>query len=259
MELLSMSHPELARLEACQRLQAGLLTQAEAARQLALSERHVRRLLSRYRRVGPAGLQSRRRGRPSNRRVPADRLSRAIELVRERYPDFGPTFANEKLREVHDLHLSTETLRQAMITAGLWQAKRKPHRQVHVPRERRPCFGELVQIDGSPHDWFEGRAMRCSLIVFIDDASSALLALRFVPVESTWAYFEVLRDYLADYGRPLALYSDRHSIFRAATSESAIRKDTQFGRALKDLDIELLCANSPQAKGRVERANRTLQ
>lgn len=254
-----MSRPEIARLEACQRLEAGILTQADVARQLGLSDRQVRRLLARYRSSGVEGVRSKRRGRPSNRRLPEAVLFEALDLVRTRYADFGPSFANEKLRELHGILISTETLRKAMIASGLWKVRYKPFRRIHLPRERRPCFGELVQIDGSPHDWFEGRGPRCTLIVFIDDATSRLVGLRFAPVESTWAYLDALRIYIGIYGCPLALYSDRHSIFRAVQSEYAETKDTQLGQALHDLDVELLCATTPQAKGRVERANRTLQ
>lgn len=254
-----MSRPEIARLEACQRLEAGILTQAEVARQLGISDRQVRRLLARYRAVGADGVRSKRRGRPSNRRLPEAVLHEALDLVRSRYPDFGPSFANEKLREVHGIQIGTETLRKAMIASGLWKVRYKPFRRTHPPRERRPCFGELVQIDGSPHDWFEGRGPRCTLIVFIDDATSNLVGLRFASVESTWAYLDALRCYISIYGRPLAFYSDRHSIFRAAASEYSETKDTQLGQALRAIDIELLCATTPQAKGRVERANRTLQ
>lgn len=258
MELLPMSQPEIRRLEACQRLTLRSITQGEAAQQLGLSERHLRRLWVRYRTQGPAGLCSRRRGRPSNRRLGADLIERALQLVRERYLDFGPTFANEKLREDHGIELSTESLRQAMIARELWRPKQKRPRNVHPPRERRPCFGELIQIDGSIHDWFEGRAPRCTLLVFIDDATSAIVGLRFVKSESSWSYLLLLRDYIATYGRPLALYSDRHTIFRAAQSLTTTGY-TQVGRALADLDIELICATTPQAKGRVERANQTLQ
>ena len=259
MELFTMNRSEITRLEICQRLEAGVLTQGDAARQLGLSDRQVRRLLARYRRAGPAGLRSAKRGAPSNRRLSAELIAAALTLVRERYADFGPTFANEKLRANHDLHLATETLRKAMIVDGLWHAKERPFRRTHPPRERRPCFGELVQIDGSPHDWFEGRGPRCTLLVFIDDATSRIVALLFVPVETTWAYLNALRTYVGQFGRPLALYSDCHSIFRSTAADYAETKETQLGQALRELDIELLCASTPQAKGRVERANRTLQ
>jgi hypothetical protein len=145
-----------------------------------------------------------------------------------------------------------------MLHAGLWTAQKRRRRKLHPPRERRPQFGELIQIDGSPHDWFEGRAPRCTLIVFIDDATGQLLNLHFAPTETTWAYLRTLRGSLERYGRPLAIYSDRHSIFQAPRALNR-RGQTQFSRALQELDIELILATSPQAKGRVERANQTLQ
>jgi hypothetical protein len=146
-----------------------------------------------------------------------------------------------------------------MTEEGLWLS-RKQRRRFHQPRLRREHFGELVQIDGSEHRWFEDRGPRCTLIVFIDDATSRLVALRFVPSESAFAYFETLKDYLANHGRPLAFYSDKHSIFRVSKPQAEGGQGmTQFGRALSELGIEILCANSSQAKGRVERVNRTLQ
>ena len=181
-----------------------------------------------------------------------------ISLVRDKYPDFGPTFACEKLRELHELALSAETLRKWMVEEGLWRERRRKTARIYQRRQRRPCYGELIQIDGSPHDWFEERGPRCTLIVFIDDATSALMAPRFAPSETTRAYMETLRDYLDKYGRPLALYSDRHSIFRVNNPERE-GELTQFTRAIKTLGIEPIHANSPQAKGRVERANQTLQ
>lgn len=258
MELLPMSQAELTRLEAMQTLKSRGLTQVQIATRLGLSERQVRRLWQRYQAAGAAGLVSRRRGRPSNNCLDPAVLERALELVSTRYADFGPTFANEKLSELHAITIGTETLRQAMIRAGLWVPKIKRRKKIHPPRERRPQFGELIQIDGSPHDWFEGRAPRCSLIVFIDDATSKLINLRFVPAETTWAYMHTLRAAIERYGRPRALYSDKHSIFLAPNGLKT-QAQTQFGRALEELDIELICANSPQAKGRVERANSTLQ
>jgi len=253
-----MSPVELRRLEACHALAERTLTQQQAALRLGISERQVRRLWKRFRTQGEQAVLSRRRGRASNRRLAAALVQSALDLVAQRYADFGPTFANEKLREEHGLVLSTESLRQAMIHAKIWHPQRHRARKVHPPRERRPQFGELVQIDGSAHDWFEGRAPKCTLLVFIDDATSALLGLRFVKSESTWSYFLLLRQYIAKYGRPLALYSDRHTIFRSPQALTTTGH-TQVGRALAQLDIELICANSPQAKGRVERANKTLQ
>lgn len=232
------------RLESCEKLRSRTITQSEAAIQLGVSERQVRRLYARFKTAGAAGICSRRRGQPSNRRLPLDLINKALELVATRYADFGPTFANEKLRETHDLHLSTERLRQAMIAAQLWQPKRARRRVVHPPRERRPQFGELVQIDGSPHAWFEDRAPKCTLLVFIDDATSALVGLRFVKSESTWNYLLLMREYMAHYGRQLAIYSDRHTIFRSPQALTTSGQ-TQVGRALAELDVEAaLCEHA---------------
>ena len=183
----------------------------------------------------------------------------ATELVRRSYADFGPTLAAEMLAEKHALTVSRETLRGWMLEAGLWRS-RKQRRQFHQPRLRREALGELVQIDGSEHRWFEDRAEPCSLLVFIDDATGRLMQLRFVPSESAFAYFEALQGYLEAHGCPVAFYSDKHSVFRVARKEAKGGQGmTQFGRALAELNIEILCANSSQAKGRVERVNRTLQ
>lgn len=253
-----MTRTELKRLEAMHRLEAGTLTQAEVARQLGLGVRQTKRLWRRYHRDGPLGLVSKKRGKPPNNRIDPVLVARATDRVRTTYRDFGPTFAAQKLAEREGIAIRRETLRKAMIEAGLWE----PHRRkpiLHPPRERRPCFGELVQGDGSPHAWFEERGPRCTLLAYIDDATSRLLALRFAPTETTHDYFELTRSYLRQHGKPLAFYVDKHSIFRNNNETDKFDDATQFGRAMKELDIELICANSPQAKGRVERLNRTLQ
>ena len=180
-------------------------------------------------------------------------------MVREHYLDFGPTFAAEKLAADHGLVVSRETLRKWMAEAGIWLS-RKQRRTFHQPRLRREFYGELVQIDGSDHRWFEERGDPCTLLVFIDDATSTLQQLRFVKSESTFSYFEALEFYLKAHGCPVAFYSDKHTVFRVPKKDAkAGRGMTQFGRALSELNIEILCANSSQAKGRVERVNRTLQ
>jgi transposase len=254
-----MSERDLRRVEVLAEVANGRRTVASAAAVLALSVRQAHRLLKRYRDRGAGGLAHKARGRPSNNRLRDEVRDRALALVRERYPDFGPTLAAETLAEKHDLRLSRETLRKWMAEAGLWLS-RKQRRRFHQPRLRRECLGELVQIDGSEHRWFEDRADPCTLLVFIDDATGRLMRLLFVPSESTFAYFEALRGYLEAHGRPVALYSDKHSVFRATKRDAEGGQGmTQFGRALAELGIEILCANSSQAKGRVERANRTLQ
>ncbi|GGW44897.1 hypothetical protein GCM10011452_36450 [Gemmobacter lanyuensis] len=182
-----------------------------------------------------------------------------LALVRERYADFGPTLAAEKLAERDGVKISRETLRKWMVEDGLWLS-RSQRRVLHRPRLRRECYGELVQIDGSDHRWFEDRDAPCTLIVAVDDATDAIQEMRFVPSESTFASFEMLAGYLRAHGKPVAFPSDKHSVFRVAKSEVRTgHGTTQFGRALLELNIEIPCANSSQAKGRVERKNRTLQ
>ncbi len=255
-----MSNKELDRLTVMKALDSRTIKQKHAAGQLGLSIRQIKRLLKGYRQNGAAALISRRRGRPSNRCLSESIRTKALDLIRKHYHDFGPTFAHEKLTENHGLKLSAETLRQWMIAEGIWQFKQRKTKQVFQMRERRSRLGELVQIDGSPHAWFEDRAETCTLIVFIDDATSQLLYLRFVTAETTPEYMEALNAYMARYGRPVSLYSDKHGVFRVNAKEAASGNGlTQFGRTLETLDIEAIHANTPQAKGRVERANQTLQ
>jgi transposase len=254
-----MSQPELTRLEVIQRVKRKTLKQHQAAELLSLSVRQIKRLCKAYQRAGAAGLISRRRGQPSNNRLPEKTINKARRLLRSRYYDFGPTLAAEKLA-LAGLALSVETVRQLLIREGLWKPKRLRRVVLHQLRERRPRLGELVQIDGSPHDWFEGRAPKCTLLVFVDDATSRLMYLQFVEAETTFNYFAAVRSYLTEFGKPLAFYSDKFGVFRVNMRNSLSGTGlTQFGRALKELDIELICAHSPQAKGRVERANQTLQ
>jgi hypothetical protein len=188
-------------------------------------------------------------------------VQRALDLIKEKYEDFGPTLAHEKLTEVHGIQLSKESVRRIMIEERIWKPKKVRKLVLHPMRERRACFGELVQIDGSEHAWFEDRGSMCTLLVYIDDATGQLLELLFVPEESFFAYCEASRHYFERCGKPLAFYNDKHSIFRV-NQEQTLGKGpgiTQFERAMQELDIQILCANSPQAKGRIERANQTLQ
>jgi len=254
-----MSQKELTRLEVIQRVKRKTLKQRQAAELLSVSVRQVKRLCKAYQASGAVGLISKRRGQPSNNRLPEKTIKRARQLLRSRYPDFGPTLATEKLA-IEGVSLSVETVRQLLIGEGLWKAKRMRRVVIHQLRERRARFGELVQIDGSPHDWFEGRAPKCTLLVFVDDATSRLMYLQFVEAETTFNYFAAVRSYLTEFGKPLAFYSDKFGVFRVNMPNPLSGTGlTQFGRALKELNIELICAHSPQAKGRVERANQTLQ
>ncbi len=260
MTVYTMSDKELTRFDTIKRLDEKRLTRAQAAELLGISIRQVQRILNRYRQDGISGLVSKKRGQPSNRRYPDSFKEYILHLVRTNYPDFGPTFACEKLRELHNLHVSVTTLRAWMVESDIWLSRKECKKRVFQPRNRRDCFGELIQIDGSDHHWFEDRAPRCTLLVYIDDATSRLLELRFVASESTFDYFYSTKRYLEKYGKPIAFYSDKHSVFRVnkkgATTGNGM---TQFGRALHELNIDIICANTSQAKGRVERANRTLQ
>jgi transposase len=256
-----MSKRELTRLEVMQRLKDKRLTQKVAAQLLGMSIRQVKRLWRAYQEKGPPGLISVRRGKPSNNRLEAGLVQEVLDLIKARYADFGPTLAHEKLTEVHKLQISRESVRRIMIAEQIWKPKRAKQPAVHQMRERRACFGELVQIDGSEHAWFEGRGPRCTLLVFIDDATGQLMELWFVLQETFFGYCEATQHYLEHYGKPVAFYSDKHSIFRVnqASPLGTTSGLTQFGRAMQELDIQILCANTPQAKGRIERANQTLQ
>ncbi|MDP3722812.1 MAG: ISNCY family transposase [Candidatus Omnitrophota bacterium] len=263
-ERLTMTTRELDRLKVIHQVLQHKLTWPQAALQLARSVRQIGRLCARVRTEGHKGVIHRLRGQPSNHQLPAGRLAKALELIRSRYPDFGPTFANEKLRERHHLVLSSWTLRQGMIQAGLW----KPRRQQVIHRAWRPrraCVGELVQLDGSDHAWFEARAPRCVLVLYIDDATSRLLDGAFVAVEDTVTLLRTTQTYLTRSGRPVAFYVDKDSIYkvnRQASIEEQLQDSaplTQFTRAMRELGVEVICAHSPQAKGRVERSFDTHQ
>ena len=254
-----MSERDLNRVEVLSQVDDGRLTVDDGAAMLAMSRRQIFRLLKRLRSDGVASIRHKARGRRPNNRISDARRALALSLIRESYADFGPTLAAEMLEERHGLKVSRETLRKWMQDDGLWLS-RKQRRRFHQPRLRRECHGELIQIDGSDHRWFEDRGPACTLLVFIDDATSTLMHLGFVRSESTFSYFGALERYLEAHGRPVAFYSDKHTVFRVAQQGAKSGHGmTQFGRALNELNIEILCANSSQAKGRVERANRTLQ
>ncbi|MCX6072030.1 MAG: ISNCY family transposase [Chloroflexi bacterium] len=259
-----MSQRERDRLKVVHELVTGRqLTQAQAGELLRLSGRQVRRLVKRYREAGDGGLIHRGRGRPSNRRTPAETRQRVVKQLRETYAGFGPTLAAEKLAERDGLVVSRETVRRWMIAEEL-HAPRRRRVEARKWRERRPCYGELVQMDTSIHDWFEGRGETAVLISMIDDATGHLW-MRFYPTDSTATNMAHLREYVVRYGRPVALYADKASHFK--TTRSASREEqlqgreaqTQIERALRELQIEYIPAHSPQAKGRVERCFGTAQ
>ena len=253
-----MSERDVQRIEVLTEVLSGRRTIASAAVVLAITARQVNRLLIRFREDGGGGLIHKGRGQSSNHSMNAGVREHVLDLVKSKYADFGPTLAAEVLLEKDGVKVSRETLRKWMIENGLWLSRRQ-RRSFHQPRLRRESYGELVQIDGSDHRWFEQRGPACSLLVFIDDATGRLMQLRFVPSESTSSYFECLRGYLDAHGCPVAFYSDKHTVFRINREAQGGAGMTQFGRALAELNIEIICANSSQAKGRVERVNRTLQ
>jgi Helix-turn-helix domain len=254
---IPMSQKERDVLKILHAVLEGERTQAEAARLLDLSTRQVRRIQRQLEAGGDQALVHGLRGRPSNRRLDEDLRRSVLDAYRARYPDFGPTFASEKLAE-EGLAVCPQTLRRWLTAEGLWQPKRRrdPHRS---RRPRRACFGELVQMDASDHDWLEGRGEEVILISMIDDATNYTMA-RFYPAGTTEAHMDLLGRWLRRHGRPLALYTDRHSIFEPQDKGRALPDaETQFGRALRELAIELICAHSPQAKGRIERSFGTAQ
>jgi len=242
MELLEMSKKELSRVEVMERMKAKKMTQKKGAEALGISIRQVRRLRKNYEEKGAAGLINKSRGKPSNNRLPAEIRQRAIDLLHSLYADFGPTFAHEKLVEKHGLQLSSGSVRQIMIRESLWIPRKAKKMVSHQMRERRACVGELVQIDGSPHRWFEDRAPSCTLLVFIDDATGKLGELRFVKSESFFSYAEASRGYIERHGKPVAFYSDKHGIFRVNQPSVGSEDNlTQFGRAMQELEIAIIC------------------
>jgi transposase InsO family protein len=264
-DILQMSKKELSKIEVMEQIKAKIISQKEGAKLLGMSTRWLRNLQHQYDRKGAVALVSKHRGKVSNNRISDADKEVAIKLVSEHYKDFKPTFAHEKLllnhKDIFTRSFSRETLRQWMMDKGLWYGKTKKHIRAYQLRTRRSSFGEMIQIDGSDHDWFEGRGERCTLIAFIDDATSSITAWEFVQSETTFAYMTVLQQHINRYGIPVSLYSDKHGIFRVNNNkeQNTPTHDTQFSRALKSLNIEGIQAHTPQAKGRVERLFATLQ
>ena len=271
MRLWTLSADEIDRLEIIQMVLAKRLSVTKAADRVGVCRQRMSQLVNAYRRDGASALASGKRGRVASNRYSDQLRRRSCELVRQHYSDFGPTLAAEYLEERHDIYVSRETLRKWMIEDGIWTTRAARRKAVQQRRQRRDCRGELVQLDGSNHDRFEGRGPKCTLLVYIDDATSELLHLAFVPSESTFALMAATRRYIEEHGRPLALYTDKAGVFRNSARTAKPRANakptqktdselgTQFTRALDELGVTLLCANTPQAKGRVERSNGVLQ
>lgn len=262
-DTVTMSANELRRVHVLRQLREKRITQREAGEMLQLTDRQIRRLLGRVNAEGDQGLVHRGRGKPSNRRIAAPVKAKVLRLYAAQYGDFGPTLAAEKLAERHGVTISAETLRGWLLEHGVehFQRRKRPHR---AWRARKARVGELVQLDGSHHDWFEGRGPRCVLMAYIDDASSRVFA-RFYEYEGTIPAMDSFQCYIRQQGIPLAVYADKHTTYRSPAEPTVeeqlagTKPQSQFGRALAELGVELIAAHSPQAKGRVERLFKTFQ
>jgi hypothetical protein len=257
---VSVTMTDLDRLKCIQGFVDGVERFERVAEHLGITTRQVRRLAERYRAHGPVGLLSLRRNQRSNNRLNSEFEERVAKIPRDSYADFGPILATEKLEALHQIRLCKDTVRRIQMDAGLWIPRKLRPPKIQQPRTQRACVGELIQIDGCEHHWFEHRASACTALVYVDDATSRLMTMYFCGAESTFGYFEATRQYIDRYGKPLAFYSDRASVFRVNRQDTGGGDGhTQFGRALYELNIDGICANTPAAKGRVERAHKTLQ
>jgi transposase len=258
MDKITVSRKNVEQAAILERLKNRDITQRTAAAMLKCSVRWVRSKVKRYEHHGIDGLVHRNSGKQSGRKVPAENEGKVLELFNNQLSDAGPTYLSQKVQEFYGVKISNEAVRSILIKHRLWQVN-KPRLKHRKRRERRVCLGILIQLDGSPHDWFEGRAPKCTLLVFIDDATSAILWLEFVTGESTEEVMIAAKHYFESSGLPCSFYVDYGSVFSVNTNNPERDKITQFERAMKELGVEVIHARSPQAKGRVERANRTLQ
>lgn len=263
-DIIMVRQKELRRLHIVHKVLEGEITQKKAAALASLSERQIRRIVRRIEQEGDAGIRHRLRGKESNRKKPQKLKDKVIALYLKKYQGFGPTLASEKLLEIDHIPVSDETLRLWLIEAGIWKGKRsrKKHRQW---RQRKAHCGEMVQMDGSHHDWFEGRGPMCVLMGYIDDATGRVYA-RFYEYEGTLPAMDSFKRYVRRYGMPMSVYLDKHTTYKSwakLTDEEIMagveHPMSQFERALHELGVEVIHAHSPQAKGRIERLFGTLQ
>ncbi len=257
---IAMSNKEIERLHLMEKVCRKEMKLNKAANLLNISKSQSIRIKKRYQEEGARGLISQKVGAPSNNRIKKENRDLVINfLSKEVHRDFGPLLTHEYLAKEHANFMSVSSVRGLMLKEGIWKTRRTKSKKIYRLRQRKERKGELIQVDGSEHDWFEGRGSRCTLLVYIDDATNDTFA-KFVKSENTWDYLNTTREYIEKNGRPEAFYSDKHSVFRV-NREGALSGDgiTQYGRAMEELGIRLICANSPQAKGRVERKNRDFQ
>lgn len=260
-EALTLRDKEMDRLHVIRQVLEGRLTWAQAAERVGLGERQVGRLCAQVRKRGNRGVLHGLRGRPSNHQLDEELLGQALSALHNpRWEGFGPRFAKDKLESLYGIVLGSETVRRWMIRTGIWEVHRRGKRH-RAWRERRACIGLLVQMDGSEHDWFEGRGPKCVLLVLIDDATSLIQYAIFVESEDRLNVMKAVRTYLERFGRPVEFYVDMDSIYRVnkVYENEEDRPATQFKRAMTELGIGVICANTPQAKGRVERGFKTHQ
>ena len=259
-----MSRKELRRLPIIHKTIEKRVTQVKAAEMLDLCDRQIRRIIRKIEAGGNQAIAHGNRGKPSPSKLPQARVEKIMGVVEKRYYDFGPTFAAEKLLECEKIEISKEKLRQLMISHEIDYPRRKKKGTIHQWRERKHCRGEMIQMDGSDHDWLEGRGPKLALMGYIDDASNTVFG-RFYGYEGTFPAMDSLRRYLGKYGIPFSFYVDRHSTYKT-TRQPNLDEDlkgefakTQFARLLNELDVKIIFARSPQAKGRIERSFETLQ
>lgn len=262
-DTVTMSQEELKRLHVIRKVLDKKLKQIDAAGILGLCDRQIRRIISRIRSGGDAAIAHRSRGKPSNRALPGKLKDKAIKLCRQKYSDFGPRFANEKLFEINKIKIGDQTLRNWLIKDGAWQVTQR-RRKYRRWRERKHRFGEMSQVDGSHHDWLEGRGSECVLMGHIDDATSKRFA-RFYNYEGTLPFMDSFKRYIKRYGIPHSVYIDRHTTYKS-TAKPSVEDElnnkeplTQVGRALEELGVRVIYARSAPAKGRIERSFKTFQ
>jgi transposase len=252
-----MTTKEAERLRLIKNHANGMISLREVSNLLNISYRQTIRIWNSFQLHGENAVVSKKRNN-HNRSLDPKLKDKILFLIREHYLDYGPTLLSEKLEEVHHIKISKETVRRIMIAYGLWKVKKQKKTKVYQRRKRRSCFGELEQVDGSPHAWFEDRGPYCTLLLAVDDATGKITAARFEEEETTKGYFCLIKSYLQTHGKPICLYSDKYGVFQVNQGMDR-SKPTQFARAMKELDIKIITAHSPQAKGRIERKNGVLQ
>ena len=261
-QTITMTNKELSRYEVIKKLVREEINGTAAAKQLSLSVRQIKRLKIKVRKHGVKGIIHGNRGRLSNRKISEDKINKIKEIIKEKYPDFGPTLAMEKLDEVHGIKISDEKVRHIMIEIGLWKPKqRKKNKEYRTWRQRKEQYGEMEQFDGSYHRWFENRAEECCLLASIDDATGRITKAEFADNESVISVFNFWKSYVDKNGKPISIYLDKYSTYKINHKNAVDNKElmTQFQRATTNLDIRLITAHSPEAKGRIERLFKTLQ